>query len=392
LKKMKKFKKGKNNFHRGVGVEYLKRPGIFNPSVFSPSYLPATLLFREEQMEKIGRRLSPLLQGDPPAGHLLLFGPAGSGKTAVVQFFLKVLREETKNKGVRLAYCVADGSSYHIATVLAGLLGVTGVGPRGLSFHEVWEKIEREVGEEVLVLVLDELDKHLAREEESSLLYFALSRPRTCVVGISNRANLPGMITDYRISSRFSPYTIYFPHYTTPQLVGILKQRVEEAVKPGVVDPELVEYCALKVMQTWGGNARYALDLLSTSLELVGSSGGQKLTREHVDQALHQLREESIYGFINWLSPPQLALLHVVGSHPGGIEVGKAYEEGGRLLGTRIRPSHYSTFLQGLKELRAVEEVGRGRGRGKGVTWMLYLSKELDPAKVVELTRRRLGI
>jgi len=356
--------------------------------ILSPSYLPTPLLHREEQIETVRSFLSPLLSGGSPVGHLFLYGPAGSGKTAVIRAVTEEIRRKAEGS-LLVGYCTAEGSSYQVLARLAESTGVA-VEKLGLSFSVAWGRFTEGVGGRPLIAVLDELDKHLEREPSSTLLYFLLSRERTCVVAASNVPDLLNRIEDPRVTSRFRPLPIYFPPYTASQIEDILNQRLEKAVEPGMVNPEAVQYCAALTVGYYEGDVRSALQLLSLSLSLL--KGEEVLTPSHVDRAHLLLSEKLAYEPLYRLPVGQAAFIYAIAPYPEGVEVRKAYELMRGVLGKSISPDYGTLIIRSLVRQGLVEEIRRGRGWGRGVVWLVRLSERLDPVRVREITGKILGL
>jgi len=85
----------------------------------------------------------------------------------------------------------------------------------------------------------------------------------------------------------FRPKSLYFPRYDYDELREILKYRAEEAFQPGVVEDDVVDYCAELAIVEEG--ALFGMRLLRRVGELVAARGENKVTREHVNQAWKEL-------------------------------------------------------------------------------------------------------
>jgi cell division control protein 6 len=78
---------------------------------------------------------------------------------------------------------------------------------------------------------------------------------------ITNKFDVPALITDARDQSSYHYVGVTFPAYDAAQLRDILKYRLEQAFYPNVLSEEVIPSCAALAAQK-NGDARYALDLL----------------------------------------------------------------------------------------------------------------------------------
>jgi len=88
-----------------------------------------------------------------------------------------------------------------------------------------------------------------------------------------------------------------FPPYTADQLFTILKQRAERAFHAGVVDDDVISYCAALAAREHG-DARRALDLLRIAGEIAERENANKVSIEHVKKALLEMEEGRVFHSI----------------------------------------------------------------------------------------------
>jgi len=352
------------------------------------TYLPNKLPHREEQAKQIGGYLSEALRGATPP-HMLLEGPAGSGKTAVIKWLLENFKRMADPTRVVVAYAVVSRHSYRNLASLASSVGCR-VPRRGMDFGDAWDWFSSHVGARILIAVLDEVDKSLALEPESELLYYLTSRENTCVILISNKGGLLEMIRDLRIRSRLSaPRFIHFPPYTAPELADILADRAKKALAPNAISGEELNLCAAIAVQEAKGDARYAIQLLATAAELAGSKGKSRIDREDIVEANNRVKVNRVVAPIMELEPPYQVMLYTIAKNEGRTE-GEIFAEVSKNMkqvGMAYSLRHMRRMFYELEERGLIKTDVRGRGRGKGVAWLVTLSPELPS----EIVAKRLG-
>jgi len=192
------------------------------------------------------------------------------------------------------SYLVADTSIYQILKTIASNFD-TGLSNRLINTNEVWTKIENAVKGQIAIIILDEIDKMLIknRNEGDSLVYKFTRDPNICLIGITNKYDIPRLITDARDQSSYHYVDITFPPYNADQLRDILGYRGEQAFYPHALDHSVVPLCAALAAQR-NGDARYALDLLSTAANLYEEEGRTTVVEDDVRRA-----ERLAEGIIN---------------------------------------------------------------------------------------------
>ena len=215
---------------------------------------------RDEEVDRVAESLRPLTRRETP-GNLLVYGPAGVGKTTCTRHVFDRLGEETAVKAIYIN-CWQYDSRSSLLTQLLIELGYP-VPRKGRPVDELLSRIEEFVDKSRGVAVaLDEFDK---LGDQSEVVYDLQMIGHESVQGlglvlVSNRG--PEMVDiDSRSESRLSCQTLMFEPYSKSELVEILRQRVEQAFRPGVVDDEVVEMIAEEVASE-SGDCRGALGRL----------------------------------------------------------------------------------------------------------------------------------
>ncbi|KAJ1548327.1 Origin recognition complex, subunit 1 [Cladochytrium tenue] len=97
--------------------------------------------------------------------------------------------------------------------------------------------------------------------------------------------DLPERVFAHKVSSRVGRVRVPFAAYSVPQLVRIVRARLEAADAAALFDSDAVEFCARKVAGI-SGDARRALDICSNIISDMFASPAVRLI-QHLP--LHQL-------------------------------------------------------------------------------------------------------
>ena len=251
-----------------------------NERILDPRYVPDALQCRDDEIEKLSRTIVRRVNNNIVPKHVMLVGPTGSGKTVCVKH---VVGEVKNKKGVLCSYLVADTSIYQILKTIASNFGIE-TSNRLINTNEYWTKIEEKVKGNIAIIILDEIDKMLIknRKDEYSLIYKFTRDPNICLIGITNKYDFPTLITDARDQSSYLYVDVTFPAYDAAQLRDILEYRVEQAFYPNALSDEVIPLCAALAAQR-NGDARYALDLLSTAADLCEEEGRTTVLKKMFD-------------------------------------------------------------------------------------------------------------
>jgi cell division control protein 6 len=271
---------------------------------------------------------------------------------------------------------VADTSIYQILKTIASNFGIE-TSNRLINTNEYWTKIEERVKGNIAIIILDEIDKMLIKNSKDvySLIYKFTRNPNICLIGITNKYDTPALITDARDLSSFHPVDVAFPPYDATQLRDILEYRVEQAFYPNALSDEVLPLCAALAGQR-NGDARYALDLLSTAADQCEEDGRTTVTEDDIRRAERLAEVSLLRREVVRLSPHQKVLLEAVYSKEekqSPTEVYREFNNTMRLSG-REQVSHktLSVLVAELELYGFVEVERKGRGRGRGVDFYIY--------------------
>ena len=216
------------------------------PEYLSESYIPPKLLFREKEVEEIAGHSADFLFSSI-VKNIVIHGPPGVGKTVAVRMLEKTYNEIATEQDInsRAVYVSAKDLTYRRTLYeLAQRLGLDV--NLGMSIADIYNSIVNYLSstDSTYLLIIDEIDKLRKRpgEEPVDNLVYSLSRINERVGRIAvniylvtNNARIVEKLSAPSYSS-LSPIFIYFRNYNADELYEILRDRVEKAFVPGVVD------------------------------------------------------------------------------------------------------------------------------------------------------------
>ncbi len=264
--------------------------------------MPEILPHREREINDLASVLVPALRGETPS-NVFIYGKTGTGKTAVAKFVGKELlkKGEETGKNVNFIYinCEVVDTQYRILQNIANHFineWNEHIPFTGWPTDEVFTKVKLMMDKEkcVTVIVLDEIDKLKGDEALYSLsrINSDLENARVSVIGISNDLKFTDFL-DPRVKSSLGEENMIFYPYDAEQLQDILRNRVDTALKPDIIEGDVIPLCAALSAQEHG-DARRALDLLRVSAELAERSKSSKITRNDVKKAQNKIEIDRI--------------------------------------------------------------------------------------------------
>src|SRR3989338_3730537 len=316
-----------------------KKSAFFDKKALQSSYIPETILHREEQIKQIANILAPSLKGDKTS-NILLYGKTGTGKTLTIKYTTKKLMEvaERENIPLKILYinCKLKRSTdteYRLIAQLARELGKA-IPPTGLPTEEVYRAFFKALGRQKQnhIIILDEIDQLVSKAGDNALYNLTRINEDTesqiSLVGISNDIMFVDNL-DPRVRSSLSEEEIVFPPYNAVQIQAILRQRAEQAFNKDVLGNGVVEKCAAYAARDHG-DARRALELLRVAGEIADRKSADKLTIEFVDDAEQKIdRDRIIDAVVTQPKQYHLVLYSIISLKPGrkgNIFTGEVYE------------------------------------------------------------------
>jgi cell division control protein 6 len=367
-------------------------------SYLRPDYIPKELPHREEMINSMGMILASALSGSRPS-NIFAFGMTGTGKTAVAKYVTGALLDHASKIKTpvpivaKLINTRENDTSYRVLAEMASGINLK-VPFTGLSVAELRARVISALKskEIIYIVILDEIDSMIKKIGDSFLYQITrineeISPSQMSIVGITNDIQLSDNL-DPRIKSSLDDEQIFFPQYKAEELQDILSQRASVAFLPGVLDTDVIPYCAA-IGAREHGDARRSLDLLRRAGEIAERKGKARVSKEDVEEARESLDNDKIVDAIKSLTFDSKVLLLVMAmSKIRGKEKltsGELYagyqgimnEIKGQCL-TERRLTELVNFLE-MSNLISANLISEGRG---GRTKHIYLKTE--PKRVLQ--------
>ncbi|MBI2658586.1 AAA family ATPase, partial [Candidatus Woesearchaeota archaeon] len=284
-----------------------KESVFFDKRVLQSSYIPETILHREEQAKQIATVLAPALKGDKPS-NIFIYGKTGTGKTLTTRYTTQKLMDIAAREKIPLKIFYVNcklkrsaDTEYRLIAQLATELGKS-IPPTGLPTEEVYKSFLKALNKQKqnYILVLDEIDQLVNKTGDNAL--YNLTRinedieSQISIIGISNDIMFVDNL-DPRVRSSLSEEEIVFPPYNALQIQSILKQRADIAFNRNVLQQGVIEKCAAYAARDHG-DARRALELLRVAGEITDRKNSKKITTEHIDTAEEKIDRDRIIDIV----------------------------------------------------------------------------------------------
>lgn len=307
--------------NRDIFTHLLNNNGIFvDREVMRSSYMPEMLPHREKEINDLANILVHALKGESPS-NVFIYGKTGTGKTAVVKFVGKELLKKGEETGQKINFiylnCEIVDTQYRLLQNIANRFmneWNDHVPFTGWPTDEVYSKVKTIMDKEksVTVIVLDEIDKLKGDEALYNLtrINSELNNARVSIIGISNDLKYTDFL-DPRVKSSLGEESMIFYPYDAEQLQDILRARIKTALKPGVIDEDVIPLCSALSAQEHG-DARRALDLLRVSAELAERNKALKITKSHVRLAQNKIELDRITEVVRSLPNQSKLVLYSI--------------------------------------------------------------------------------
>jgi cell division control protein 6 len=352
---------------------------------------------RDNQLESVVSFLKPTLQGNRPP-NMLLYGPAGTGKSliigAVTQQIIELCKSKGESFGVVDINCqpinTLDQAVYELVQTVAKNVGAeVGVPETGVSTKRKYRRLYELINEshDSVIFILDEVDLLIGRrandEPAYSKLLYQLSRAsntneiegRVSVAALTNDPKFMENI-DGRAESSFNPRDVYFPDYDANQLQQILKNR-RDAFRPDALDDDVIPLVAAFAAQSHG-DARKAIDLFRGAGDLADECGDENVREEHVRESQEEIDKDRSLKLVGGLTAQKKISLYATAtvarySHRTGSSVPspvgfKVYQwMTDELDANQMTRETYVKYVKELSTYGLISTSRKSRGRGGGM-------------------------
>jgi cell division control protein 6 len=326
----------------GVFEKFVNSATLFKDrEVLRHDYLPEKLPHREDQIQRLGESVAPVLR-DARCSNIFIYGKTGTGKTAVTKYVLSHLETKAKEYGAHVKFCYINcrmiGSEYRIFAHLSQHLGLT-IPFTGLSVGEVFDRfrIGLDASRTIFIAVLDEVDA-LIKDRGDGLLYEltrineTLHNSKVAIIGISNDLRLKEFL-DPRVFSSLSEEEMVFRPYDASELRNILLERSKLSFRDGVLSEAALSICSA-LAAAEHGDARRALDLLRVAGEVAERQGAPVITEEHIREAEQHIEHNRVMDALQNLTlHSKLVLLSVYHLNKSSATTGEIYDVYNELCG-----------------------------------------------------------
>ncbi|TAJ43610.1 ORC1-type DNA replication protein [Methanofollis fontis] len=343
-----------------------------DPDLFDADHLPETFHYRDTQMEALALSLRPALRGGSPL-NTVLRGPPGTGKTTAARYIFAQVEETTCRVVPILVSCQAERTAHTVYTKLFTALIGHPPPSHGTSGTSLLAAVGRTLAERgtVLVVGLDDANylapKGVLNEVLARILRLHESYPgaRTGVVMTDSSTDTDlSRVLDRATYSVLCPNEVAFHPYTAEEVRGILGDRLQVGVYPGVVPPAVLDLVVERTVAC--GDVRVGLHLLNEAVLHAERAGRTAVEVGDVEAAFAVARHTRLTAGVQTLAPQERAVLSVLaGMVRRGEETtsGRVYE-----AVAAVEPMCYTRFYERLKRLEALDLVTR-RQRKIGQGW-----------------------
>jgi archaeal cell division control protein 6 len=352
---------------------------------------------RDDQLESVVSFLKPTLQGNRPP-NMLLYGPAGTGKSLIIGAVTQQIIELCQSKGERFGVVnincqpinTLDQAVYELVQTVAKDVGAEiGVPETGVSTKRKYRRLYELINThyDSVIFILDEIDLLVGRrandEPAYSKLLYQLSRAsnideiqgRVSVAALTNDPKFMENI-DGRAESSFNPRDIYFPDYDATQLREILSNR-RDAFRQDSLTDDVIPLVAAFAAQSHG-DARKAIDLFRGAGDLADEWGDREVTETHVRESQEEIDKDRSLKLVEGLTTQKKISLYATAAvacystqprssvpSPVGFKVYQWVTD--ELDADQMTRETYVKYVKELSTYGLISSSRKSRGRGGGM-------------------------
>ncbi len=316
-----------------IFTQYMQKRNVIvkNKKILQSSYIPENLPHRMDKINEVVEIIAPSLNKDKPS-NILVIGKTGTGKTAVMNYIGKELRKadpDQENCAFIYVNCEVVDTPYGILYNISNQIisePSKKIPFTGWSLDKVFAELTDYIDKEnkIFVIVLDEIDRSFQKNGDDIFYYLTtinevLQNSKVSIIGITNNAKFTEFLSP-KIKSRLGEEKIIFPPYNVNQLKDILYERAKMAFDDGILEDDVIPYCAALSAQEMG-DARRALDLLRMSADMAERNGDKKVTSAHVRSAKNKIELDAVSEIIKTLTiQSKTVLMSVIMNNEEGNE------------------------------------------------------------------------
>jgi cell division control protein 6 len=351
---------------------------------------------------------------------MLLYGPAGTGKSLIIGAVTQQIIELCQSKGERFGVVdincqpinTLDQAVYELVQTVAKDVGAEiGVPETGVSTKRKYRRLYELINQyyDSVIFILDEIDLLVGRrandEPAYSKLLYQLSRAsntneiegRVSVAALTNDPRFMEDI-DGRAESSFNPRDVYFPDYDANQLREILGNR-RDAFRQNALDEDVIPLVAAFAAQSHG-DARKAIDLFRGAGDLADERGDDEVREEHVRESQEEIDKDRSLKLVEGLTTQKKISLYSTAAvacysnrsrnsvpSPVGFKVYQWVTD--ELDADQMTRETYVKYVKELSTYGLISTARKSRGRGGGMYMEFTFTSDPDAMmrRIVDDTR-----
>ncbi len=344
-----------------------------------PEFVPETLPHRDSEIDEIAFALQPVLKGGKPQ-NIFVSGVSGTGKTVTVKSVLRQLEEFSDRAKSVYLNCFEFKTRYSILSKITNFLGHP-VPRRGIAADEVFDQMLNALKkiDFTPVIVLDEFDQLIEKDEASKILYDLLrvsdyQKSRFGLIILSNDSELITKL-DSRVKSSLNSQAIEFKPYTPQQLKDILKERCKYAFFDNVLGKDVINVAAAHAAKN-NGDARIAIEALLKAGRLAVRENSPKVSVEQLKKAFNLTETRQLQKSFPSLDFNEKILLKIL-TEKDKINSGDLFEEYKKISKEPLTERSFRSKISRLEKLKLVKTMPVEKGiHGKTRKISLFIEKK----------------
>ena len=344
-----------------------------------PEFVPEKLVHRDKEIDELVYAFNPVVSGKKPL-NVVLLGMPGTGKTVTAKYVLNQLHEYSDRAKPLYINCFEFNTRNAILAMLVNFLG-SPIPRRGVATDEVYTELLSvlEKASFIPLIILDEIDQLVSKEEGEKLLYDLLrtiefKKTHLGLIIISNDFGFTSKL-DARIKSSLGNQTIVFHPYSPKQLKDILWERAEKAFLQGAIEEDAVNVAAAHSAKL-GGDARLAIDLLLKAGRLAEKHNEKTLKLSYVKKIIDSSSQHPLERILPFLNDSEKIVLKILAQREE-IESTELFNQYSHSISKPLTQRHFLSLIARLEELNLVKSLiveRSNKGRGKNI--LLNVPKE----------------
>lgn len=353
-----------------------------NEKYLYPDYLPERLPHRDTEIDSLVYAFNPVLKGGKPV-NVAIFGSTGVGKTCTVKYVLNELEDYSERaKGIYIN-CFEFNTRHAILSKITSSVGMP-VPRRGIATDEIYTMLLEGLkkNDSIPIIVLDEIDQLLRKEDGSKLLYDLLrlveyQKTKLGIVILSNDLNM-NFDLDARVRSSFMEEKIIFNPYSPQQLKDILRERVNNALFPNVLEDHVLGVAAAHAAKL-GGDCRIAIESLLKAGRLAERENSDKITLKHLRDSFDTVESNPAKKMLKHLTDYEKIIIKLLSMEENeGITSGELYDKFRKEANVDLSERRIREIIAKLQTLNMIKaDTFQPKHRGKTRKFSLTISKEI---------------